>query len=158
MDPLKSIRKKIEMKKPATKWTLTIPMMLIFLNWSCNQDKTSLARSNSKNIRISFEIGKNSISNRDCASCYLKNRYQWNFLYRMLKESTDIEFTVYCPDEIKNDIKQDLFFDAVFAAKKIPQDDVFTVYKQGKVVYKKIGSLDMSSIREITDMLIDFGF
>jgi len=76
----------------------------------------------------------------------------------MLKESTDIEFTVYCPDEIKNDIKQDLFFDAVFAAKKIPQDDVFTVYKQGKVVYKKIGSLDMSSIREITDMLIDFGF
>ena len=146
------------MKKSATKWTLTIPMMLIFLNWSCNQDNNSLARSVSKSIRISLAIGKNSQGNRGCASCYLKNKYQWNFLYRRLKESTNIEFTVYCPDEIKNDIKQDLFFDAVFAAKKIPQHDVFTVYKQGKVVYQKIGVLDMSSIRQITDMLIDFGF
>ena len=42
--------------------------------------------------------------------------------------------------------------------KKIPQDDVFTVYKQGKVAYQKIGSLDMSSIRRITDMVVDLGF
>jgi len=158
MDLVKSTKKKVEMKKSVTKWTLIILTMLGFLNWGCNQDNISLSRPNSKNIRISFEIGKNSISNRGCALCYLKNRYQWNFLYRMLKESTDIEFIVYCPDEIKNDIKQDLFFDAVFPAKKIPQDNVFTVYKQGKVAYQKIGSLDMSSIRRITDMVVDLGF
>ncbi|MGB4704518.1 MAG: hypothetical protein WBI18_05520 [Candidatus Saccharicenans sp.] len=103
-------------------------------------------------------IGKSSLSKSGCASCFLKNKDQWNFLYRILKENYDIEFVVYCPDKIKNDIERNLLYNTAFITKKIPQDDVLTVCAHSKVVYQKIGILDMSSIRRITDMVVDLGF
>lgn len=107
---------------------------------------------------ISLLIGKSSLRNSGCAPCYLKNKDQWNFLYKTLKVNNNIEFVVYCPYKMKNDMERNLFFDNVFPTKKTPQDDVLTVYAHRKVVYQKIGVLDMSSIRRITDIVVDLGF
>lgn len=125
--------------------------ILLYLNWNCAQNKSPSASHTDKRTKVSLLLGKKGT----CTSCELINKYQWNFLYKIFGARNDIEFIVYCSNEIKKDIEQNFLFDKVLVTKKIPEDDVFTVYKEEKIIYQRQGVLDMYSVRQIINLLMD---
>jgi len=128
--------------------------VLLYLNWNCAQDKIPSSNHIDKRTNVTLLLGKRGT----CTSCELLNKYQWNYLYEIFGARNDIEFIVYCSNEMKMDVEQHLLFDIVLVTKKIPEDDVFTVYKEEKIIYQRQGILDMYSVRQILDLLLDAVF
>lgn len=125
--------------------------VFLYLNCNYHQDKIPSTSHTDKRTNVTLLLGKRGT----CTSCELLNKYQWNYLYKIFGARNDIEFIVYCSNEMKKDIEQNLLFDTVLVTKKIPEEDVFTVYKEEKIIYQRQGVLDMYSVRQIINMLMD---
>ncbi|HEK85203.1 MAG TPA: hypothetical protein ENO29_02440 [Candidatus Aminicenantes bacterium] len=83
------------------------------------------------------------------------NKYQWNFLYRIFSGKEDIEFVVYCSDENKREVEQNLLYDVLILVDKSPETDELVVCHGRKTMFQKAGVLDMFSMRQITELLMD---
>lgn len=129
--------------------------LIVFLFWSCTQESGPEFGHIDKKTVVSLHLGIKAQRSSGCLSCELMNKYQWNFLYKIFGGKEGIEFIVYCSNEKKREVEQNLSYDVLLIVDKNPETDELIVRHEGRTIFQKAGVLDMFSVRQITDLLID---
>lgn len=130
-------------------------LLIVFSVWSCTQERDPDVGQADKRTVVSLHLGIKTQMSSGCSSCELVNKYKWNFLYRIFGGKEDIEFVVYCSDENKREVEQYLLYDVLILVDKSPETDELVVCHGRKTMFQKAGVLDMFSVRQITELLMD---
>lgn len=130
-------------------------LLIVFLVWSCTQKGSLGVELADKKTVVSLQLGIKGQRSSGCSSGELMNKYQWNFLYKIFGRKENIEFVVYCSDEKKREVEQNLLYDVLLIVDKNPDTDELMVRHEGRTIFQKAGVLDMFSVRQITELLMD---
>lgn len=107
-----------------------------------------------KNNKIIFILGKVRKNVEGCNTCKEnQNTEAWKALYRVFRHDSDVELIIVGskePDDRLLALPADIIKYVDSAA---PKNDIFYVYKKGKLIFKHEGKLDMYLIRDIMELM-----
>jgi len=141
-------------EKRAYRRLLLILYFYSLLSVSCDKGEKMpyelLVKLGQKEDKIIFIIGKSDAVYNGCRSCEVDpNEERWKALYRMLSGAKDVELIICLPQSSKRSIES-LPYDTLEVSKiKEPDNDIFLVFKDNKIVLEFRGVLDMSLLRQI---------
>jgi len=127
---------------------------ILYISVGCGVDQKisyeSLVNLGQKKDKVIFIMGKSNSVYNGCRSCEADpNEKAWEALFRMLSETKDVELIICLPQSSTRSIES-LPYDTLEISKiKEPDNDIFLVFKDNKIVLEFRGVLDMSLLRQI---------
>lgn len=111
--------------------------LIVFLFWSCTQESGPEFGQIDKRTVVSLHLGIKAQRSSGCLSCELMNKYQWNFLYKIFGGKEGIGFVVYCSNEKKREVEQNLSYDVFLIVDKNPETDELIVRHEGRTIFRE---------------------